>query len=117
MSAEILNAVSEINRLHGEICQAARTTIEKAVRIGELLSAQKAGLQHGQWLPWLHANVKFSRQTADNYRRIYEKREELKLLNVGNLSDAYRLLASDKDEPDTEGQGYNFEAAWEQIEF
>ena len=95
MSTEISGAASEINRLHGEICQAARTTIEKAIRIGELLTEQKAGLKHGEWLPWLKANVEFSRQTADNYRRVYEKREDLKLLNVGNLTDAYRLLASD----------------------
>jgi hypothetical protein len=51
MSDEISGAASEINRLHGEICQAARTTIEKAIRIGELLAEQKAGLKHGQWLP------------------------------------------------------------------
>ena len=57
MSNEISGAASEINRLHAEICQAARATIEKAIRIGELLTEQKAGLKHGEWLPWLKANT------------------------------------------------------------
>ena len=80
----------EINRLHFENMEAARTTIQRAVRIGELLSLQKAKLKHGEWLPWLTNNVAFSRQTADNYRRIYEHRD--KMPTFGNLSDAYRLL-------------------------
>lgn len=91
-----LQAVDEINRLHAEICEAARTTIEKAIRIGELLTEQKASLKHGEWLPWLKENVGFSRQTADNYRRLYEKRDDLKLLNVGNLTEAYQLLSEPK---------------------
>jgi Protein of unknown function (DUF3102) len=109
--------VIEINRLHAEICQAARTTIDKAIRIGELLAEQKEALKHGEWLPWLKANVEFSRQTADNYRRVYEKREDIKLLSVGNLTDAYRLLASGTDEPDTQARDYDFDAVWEQMEF
>jgi Protein of unknown function (DUF3102) len=94
------SAKTEINRLHGEICEAARTSIGKAIRIGELLTQVRSTLKHGEWLPWLKENVGFSRQTADNYRRIYEKREDIKLLNVGNLSEAYRALANPQNEPE-----------------
>jgi Protein of unknown function (DUF3102) len=107
--------IIEINRLHAEICQAARTTIEKAIRIGELLTEQKATLKHGEWLPWLKANVEFSRQTADNYRRVYEKREDIKLLNVGNLTDAYRLLASDKVELSALAQAHDPDGVMRQM--
>ena len=51
-------AADEINRLHHEIKDAFRTGIEKAIRIGELLTEQKARCKHGEWLPWLNANVR-----------------------------------------------------------
>ena len=92
MSTEISGAASEINRLHGEICQAARTTIEKAIRIGELLTEQKAGLKHGEWLPWLKANVQFSARTASNYLRVSESRFRLKSETISDLTDAYNAL-------------------------
>lgn len=92
MSNEISGAASEINRLHGEICQAARTTIDKAIRIGELLAEQKAGLKHGEWLPWLKANVQFTARTASNYVRVFENRLRLKSETIADLTDAYDAL-------------------------
>lgn len=108
------SAKAEINRLHGEICEAARTSIGKAIRIGELLTQTRLTLKHGEWLPWLKENVGFSRQTADNYRRIYEKREDIKLLNVGNLSEAYRALADSQNEPAKESVD---DDEYEQVQF
>jgi DUF3102 family protein len=90
---ELTSVAAEINRLHTEIDEAARTTIDKAIRIGQLLSEQKRSLKHGQWLPWLEANVSFTDRTARNYLRVFEKREQLKLESVSDLTKAYRLLA------------------------
>src|SRR3974390_2149277 len=84
-------AKSEITRLHSEILEAARTSVDKAIRIGELLTQEKDKLDHGQWLPWLKANVPFTRATAANYMRCWERREELKCKTV--LGEAYRILA------------------------
>ena len=75
-------AKSEITRLHSEILEAARTSVDKAIRIGELLTQEKDKLDHGQWLPWLKANVPFTRATAANYMRCWERREELKCKTV-----------------------------------
>ena len=87
--AAIITA-DEINRLHHELKEAFRTGIEKAIRIGELLTKQKAQCAHGEWLPWLKANVKFSFKTAYNYEGIY--RERSNFVNVTNLAEGYRLL-------------------------
>jgi hypothetical protein len=38
--------------------------LEKAIRIGELLVTQKAECGHGNWLPWIKANLDFSEQTT-----------------------------------------------------
>jgi hypothetical protein len=86
------NPVNEIIQLHNEIGQYLKMSLDKAIRIGELLTEQKASLKHGEWLPWIDANLPFSRQTADNYRRCYEDKD--KLLSVGNLTDAYKLLSA-----------------------
>lgn len=38
---------AEINQLHQEIIGPARTSLAKAIRIGELLVEQNANLEHG----------------------------------------------------------------------
>lgn len=94
MSAVITSSpVSEITRLHGEIVTAARTSLDAAIRIGELLTAEKAKLAHGQWLPWLKANVPFAEKSAQNYMRVYGQRDRIKSASVADLSYAYRLLS------------------------
>ena len=84
------SAADEINRLHHELRVAFRTAINKAIRIGELLTEQHARCKYGEWLPWLKANVQFCSKTAYNYESIY--RDRSKLVNVTNLTEAYRLL-------------------------
>ena len=80
---------NEIAQLHGEILEHARASLDKAIRIGEILTQVKGAIGHGNWLPWLAESVSFSRQTSDNYVWCFDNRETLKLLNVSNLAEAY----------------------------
>jgi len=91
--------IEEINQLNGEIMGAVRTNLDKAIRIGGLLTQIKSDLDHGEWLPWLKANVQFSQQTASIYVRCFERREEIKLLNLSNLTEAQRFLAPPSTPP------------------
>src|SRR2546427_7821935 len=84
--------VKEIVKLHDEILTAARTSLSKAIRIGELLSRVRAS-RKGKWLKWLDENAPFTRQTASNYIRCFERRADLECKNVLHLSDAYAFLA------------------------
>jgi Protein of unknown function (DUF3102) len=86
-------SISEIVTLHSEIVASARTTLDKAIRIGELLVREKKLLKHGEWLPFL-AKLPFSDPTAQRYMRCYGRRAELKSVNVTDLSQAYRLLVT-----------------------
>jgi hypothetical protein len=92
-----IDAASEINRLHFENIEAARTTIQRAMRIGELLSQMKSKLRHGEWLPWLEANVAFDARTAQRYVKVYENRDRLKNDSVSYLKDAYRILVDNEE--------------------
>ncbi len=81
--------VQEIHSLNSELNGLAVKTVGLAARIGEILVHVKGAVKHGEWLPWLEEFAPFSRQSADNYIWIFENKD--KLLNVGNLSEAYRL--------------------------
>ncbi len=90
------SAVQDIIMLHEAIISAARQSINKAVRIGELLTQEKSKLDHGHWLPWLARHIPFTDRCARNYMRLYENRDELKLENVSDLTSAYHVLKKHK---------------------
>jgi len=86
------NRAGEIARLHDEIGGHLRTSLAKAIRIGELLAQQKADLPHGAFTAWITENLPFTDRTARNYMTLYEHREGLKTETVSVLQEAYRLL-------------------------
>ncbi len=81
--------VQEIHSLNSELNGLAIKTVRLAARIGEILVHVKAAMKHGEWLPWLEEFAPFSRQSADNYIWIFENKD--RLLNISNLSEAYKL--------------------------
>jgi hypothetical protein len=91
----LAGVTKEIVRLHGEVFATAKTTLQKAIRIGELLSRVRSS-RKGKWLVWLKESVPFSDQTARNYVRVYEHRDDPKFKTVLNPSDAYALLCTPK---------------------
>ncbi len=95
LDGKLPSVVKEITRLHGEILAAAKMSLEKAIKIGELLSRVRAS-RKGKWLAWIKDSVPFSDQTARNYIGVYERRDDPKFKNVLNLSDAYALLCPPK---------------------
>ena len=64
---------TEINEAHQLALQHAASAVNYGVKVGTLLLEAKAVLPHGQWLPWLRANVVFSERTAQSYMRIAHK--------------------------------------------
>lgn len=98
----------EITRLHNELVGHLRQSLDKAIRIGELLTEQKATLKHGQWGGWINDNLPFTDRTTRNYMRLYRKRDQLKTENVSDLKQAYLVIAKPlqleqlPDEPATE---------------
>jgi len=103
----LFSRVAEITSLHKQIIASLRRSMQDAIRIGELLTEIKAELKHGEWLPWIKQSLPFSQQTANRYMRIYENRE--KLLNVSNLTEAYKFLA-EPEQSDRENNGSSVSA-------
>ena len=91
-------SVEQILKLHAEILDAVRTSLPKAIKIGELLTGIKDKMEHGQWLPWVQKNLPFAERTVRNYCRCFAERDKLKSANVADLSGAYILLSEPKTE-------------------
>jgi hypothetical protein len=96
ISVSQTEALAEVMQLHAEIIGAAKTTLDKGIRVGELLTNIRSTLKHGEWLRWCEANLPFDSRTARNYTRVFNARGILKLENVSNLSEAYSFLAEDR---------------------
>lgn len=85
--------VDEITALHLEIMGYLKQSLEKAIRIGELLTEQKKSLGHGEFTPWIKANLPFTARTARNYMRVFKERDRLKTETVSDLTSAYQLIS------------------------
>ncbi len=89
---KIQEATDEVRLLHQELMGGAKVTIEKAIRIGELLTGIKASLKHGQWLPWVSENLEFDRTQASRYMAVFTNRNDDRIHHLG-FTDAYKLLS------------------------
>src|SRR3990172_7097935 len=98
MNAIEKERVTEIVTLHSEVAGYLRISLAKGIRIGELLTEQKAALKHGEFTPWIKANLPFTDRTAQNYMRLYSQRGLLKTENVSYLAEGYRLLCAPKEQ-------------------
>lgn len=65
---------AEINRLHGLATTKAGEAIDHAKEAGRLLLQVKATMPHGQWLPWLAANIAVSPRQAQRYIQVAQGR-------------------------------------------
>ena len=96
MNDLVQQRTDEIIRLHGEIVDSARMTVEKAIRAGKLLAEQKAALPHGSFADWTKDNLPFTMRTAQRYMKAYQNRALLKNDNVSHLNEAHGLLTKPK---------------------
>lgn len=103
--------VRDINRLHSDMYENMKDVLQKAKRIGELLTMQKEILGHGHFKEWIENNLPFGERQAQKYMKVYNGRETLENLNANSefakLDDITKALSnpesflktSDKSEP------------------
>ena len=97
-----LDALADRINTEHEACHASmKKGLEHALKAGTLLLEAKAGLPHGEWLPWLKESCPdISERTAQNYTRLARqlpKLEPAKAQRVADLSyrDAIRVMSQD----------------------
>lgn len=71
------------------------TDMASAIRAGEVLLAAKAELGHGNWLPWLNANIpEISARSAQHFMRLAKNKTKLPA-EIG-VKRGIELLADEK---------------------
>jgi Protein of unknown function (DUF3102) len=88
----------EINAEHRAFVGTFHKTVEHGIRAGELLAKAKEQCPHGTWLPWLKENFEGAPRTAQEYMRLYNRRDELRAKTRDSahlsVSDALKELAA-----------------------
>lgn len=87
----IETAATEVKRLHEGIESKMRSSVEDAIRIGEILSQVREKKGHGDFLPWV-STLSFSNKTAYRYISLYEYKS--KIVTMTNLQEAYKQVAT-----------------------
>ena len=100
-----LDALADRINTEHEACHASmQKGLEHALKAGTLLLEAKAGLPHGEWLPWLGENCPdISERTVQNYMRLgreIPKLESEKAQRVADLSyrEAVRVMGTSKND-------------------
>jgi hypothetical protein len=79
--------------------EAARRYMARVLNIGRLLAEEKAEIRHGEWIPWVEANLEFSRQQAAKYMRAHENRAAIEAemerptFHFGGLDGALKAIS------------------------
>ena len=92
----IMANIKKIITLHTEITEALKSSLEKAILIGQLLIEQKEKLKHGEFTSWIKKNLPFTDRTARNYIKLFNNKDMLKTESVSDLNSAYKLLEAPK---------------------
>lgn len=89
--AEVLSPAKladDINTEHELAQSSQQTSVEHAVRCGQLLLEAKAGLDHGEFTPWIEANCKFSVRSAKAYMQVARAAQKGSVLPFSSLRQA-----------------------------
>ena len=100
--------IKKIIVLHTEITEALKSSLEKAILIGQLLTEQKKELNHGEFTSWIKENLPFTGRTARNYIKLFNNKDMLITERVSDLTAAYKLLSTPANSDTIEGE---YEAA------
>lgn len=84
---------AEISMLHQGVELNLKNAIRNAISIGKLLIEKKMAVGHGNFLPWVSANLPFSDRTAARYMRTYENQSLI--ANAPDLQTVYKMLSND----------------------
>lgn len=73
MTKALVPTAKEINEAHQFAKDHAATAVDWAVKCGQLLTAKKASLKHGEWQDWVRLYCEFGLSTAKLYMKAGEQ--------------------------------------------
>lgn len=87
--------VKELRKLYGEMQSLFLAALDKAIRMGEILSDIKAELPHGQFQTWVNSSgLPFKDRSARLYMRLAKHKEQIQLAGINGIEEAYKFISS-----------------------
>src|SRR3990170_1914443 len=83
------------NREHALARQSAEGMFEHALLAGQALLSAKAGMKHGDWLPWLEANFDGSERIAQLYMKVASNPQRVADLEDPSLRSALAAVSGE----------------------
>lgn len=68
--AALADLAKQINAEHEAVVASLRTSVERAIALGELLTKARKQVGHGRWERWVTTNTKVGARMARNYMRL-----------------------------------------------
>lgn len=81
---------AEIQREINELNNTLKMSVQKAIRIGQLLTEQKEIIGHGLFLSWLKENIDISERSAQMYMKLFSYKD--KTAEIADLQTAYHQI-------------------------
>lgn len=96
-----MTRTADIARLQGEIREALRTLLDKANRLGKLLTEQKTGMDDYEWEYWVTQNCPIApcpdpKRATRDYLRFFDMCEELRTAAIGDEKGARRFYMTQR---------------------
>ena len=98
MKKPLNNTVAEINKLHAVFVEQLHKGFQTAVKIGELLVAERTKHEWGEWRAWMRDNLTFNYRTANDYMRCFANKDRIAesaakmSVQITSIRDAIRLI-------------------------
>ena len=80
----------EIKKELAELNQSLKMSVQKAIRVGQLLTEQKEFIGHGNFISWIEDNIDIGQVTAHKYINLYKHQSKISLSE--NLQGAYQQI-------------------------
>jgi len=87
-----IDRTAEIKKELSELNQSLKMSVQKAIKIGELLTAQKEFIGHGNFLSWLEDNIDINERNAQRYMKLSEYSLKIKYDKMSDLQEAYTQI-------------------------
>jgi hypothetical protein len=85
-----IDRTAEIKKELSELNQSLKMSVQKAIKIGQLLTEQKEFIGHGNFLSWIEDNIDIGQVTAHKYINLYYHQNKISLSE--NLQEAYSQI-------------------------
>jgi protein gp37 len=88
--AEMANSAAE------SVERNLQSAVQHAITAGRALIAAKGQCSHGEWLPWLKANWRFSERLSRQYIELANWQSSADLSSASSIAEALRMIADSK---------------------